>query len=77
MKSYKSLLVINDACVRYMRIVDARNPALLGQERKMPQPVRPSGDVTLPLSEYNHLVTWRTNPEKAGSTAASLRAQAR
>src|SRR5258708_26318243 len=31
-------------------------PALLGQEKKMPQPVPPSGDVTLPLSEYNHLV---------------------
>src|SRR6266581_4150333 len=57
MKSYKSLLVIMMLvsviiCVSLMLVT----PALLGQERKMPQPVPPSGDVTLPLSEYNHLV---------------------
>jgi len=56
MKSYKSLLVImmlvSVICVSLMLVT----PALLGQERKMPQPVPPSGDVTLPLSEYNHLV---------------------
>src|SRR6266700_2276826 len=48
MKSYKSLLVImmlvSVICVSLMLVT----PALLGQERKMPQPV--------PQSEYNHLV---------------------
>src|SRR5713226_9200324 len=51
MKTYKSLLVLM-MLVSVVRI----SPALVGQEKKMPQPVPPSGDVTLPLSEYNHLV---------------------
>src|SRR6266700_971420 len=56
MKTHKSLLVlimlISVACVSFL----LSPSALLGQDKKMPEPAPPSGDVTLPLSEYNHLV---------------------
>src|SRR5258708_2919594 len=51
MKTHKSLLAI-------IMLVSFTwgTPVLLGQDKKMPEPAPPSGDVTLPLSEYNHLV---------------------
>src|SRR5882672_8770133 len=50
MKIHKKLRVL-------MMLVSLISQNLVGQDKKnMPEPVPPSGDVTLPLSEYNHLV---------------------